>query len=98
LTSAKRRARDYLSIIAYIIQACPETRTNLAWKSGLVYTTFVGPQYLQLLVKQGLLTSEIGVAGRFDRQKNTTIYYSTPKGELYLRLMKTAKDLLGIGD
>lgn len=98
MTKQTRYKRDYFAILAEIIEQCPNSVTNLHWRTGLNYTTFIGPSYLKLLCKQDLLKPVIGQAERFGHQKNTIIYIPTPKGERYLELMKEAKKLLGIGD
>ena len=93
-----KRVRTYFEVIANILSACPDTKTTLYLRSGLTYPAFIGPRYLPLVLRQGLVRVEKKGPGTYTVQRGTDAYLLTPKGARYLELLKQIKELLGIGD
>jgi predicted transcriptional regulator len=98
LTIRRKHRRSYTEILESILQACPGVRTTLYTRAGIPWAKFHGTDYLPLLISQSLIRVAENHNHSYAVYRNTTVYILTSKGEQYLKLMKEAKELLGIGD
>jgi predicted transcriptional regulator len=98
LTQRGKHRRSYTEILESILQACPGVRTTLYTRAGIPWAKFHGTDYLPLIIKQGLVREAENHEHLHSVYHGVKVYTLTPKGERYLKLMKEAKDLLGISD
>lgn len=92
----RKRRLGYLEVVEKILKACPGVKTTIYSRSGLTFYTFNSPRYLPLVLKEGLARIAEDHEREYSVYLGANIYLLTPKGERYLKLMKEAKELLGL--